>query len=283
MQLKTTFLSIIFSLLCVALFAQDRIYKKNGEVVEAKILQITPEMITFKRFEMPDGPEYTIPKTDVLKIKYANGTQDIFEENNDLIGLDKKGEQPGLKHIDSKNMPGAYNIISFAPLQATENGWGFSLTYDRCLDKRGWVVLSIPAILTYGSSQNNSGGSTNNYVNPMFYLDPGVRIYTNLNTSKKAKFYINPCLAVASGNSTSYADYWTGTSTTTHSRSMLGMIVNFGWSLNPTQHLYIGLDFGFGYTWANNLDGQSQERTGLSQVSVKIGYKFSKKVNIVKY
>ena len=96
-------LGFAFLILALQTNAQDRIYKKNGEIIEARVSGITPDVITFKRFENLEGPEYSIPKSDVLKIKYANGTSDIFEENNDKLCDNDQGKSIGaLKYQDKK-------------------------------------------------------------------------------------------------------------------------------------------------------------------------------------
>ncbi|MER2999575.1 hypothetical protein [Pontibacter populi] len=68
----------LLALLTTSGFAQDVITKKNGEGVQAKVLEITPTEIKYKRFENPDGPIYTLAKTDVLLVKYENNTEEVF-------------------------------------------------------------------------------------------------------------------------------------------------------------------------------------------------------------
>lgn len=74
----------IFSFLLINLVfkAQDSIYKKNGEVIVAKILEVNIKEISYKRFDLLDGPLFITNKTEVKKIKYANGVIDSFENYN---------------------------------------------------------------------------------------------------------------------------------------------------------------------------------------------------------
>lgn len=60
--------------------AQDNIIKRNGEEIKAKILEITPTMIKYKRTDYLDGPIISVLKSDILMIRYKNGTKDIFYE-----------------------------------------------------------------------------------------------------------------------------------------------------------------------------------------------------------
>lgn len=59
--------------------AQDTITKKNGEKLQAKVLEITPAQVKYKRFENPDGPLYIINKSDVLLIQYEDKSEESFE------------------------------------------------------------------------------------------------------------------------------------------------------------------------------------------------------------
>jgi hypothetical protein len=56
--------------------AQDVIIKLDGNEIIAKVTIVTPTEVKYKLHNDLNGPEYVIPKTDVFKIKYADGTQD---------------------------------------------------------------------------------------------------------------------------------------------------------------------------------------------------------------
>lgn len=73
-------------LLLVALFAitlcysQDVITTKTGDDIQAKVMEVGNTEIKFKRMDNLDGPLFTLLKADVLMIRYANGTKDIFTQ-----------------------------------------------------------------------------------------------------------------------------------------------------------------------------------------------------------
>ncbi|GAB2523945.1 hypothetical protein [Spirosoma aerophilum] len=60
-------------------YAQDNIILRNGGEIPAKVLEVTPSDLKYRKADNPDGPVYTAPIRDVLIIKYANGTKDSFE------------------------------------------------------------------------------------------------------------------------------------------------------------------------------------------------------------
>ena len=73
-----TTLTTIFSLtLC---FSQDVITKKSGEDIQSKILEVGQTEIKYKKFDNQNGPTFTILKSEVLMVRYENGTKDIFNE-----------------------------------------------------------------------------------------------------------------------------------------------------------------------------------------------------------
>lgn len=64
----------------VSLSAQDLIVKTDATQVEARVLEISPEQIRYKRFSNPDGPTYVLPVNAVDYIRYANGETESFRE-----------------------------------------------------------------------------------------------------------------------------------------------------------------------------------------------------------
>ena len=61
-------------------YSQDMITMKTGEDINAKVLEVTTSEIKYKKTDMPDGPIYSILKSDVLIIRYNNGTKDLFDK-----------------------------------------------------------------------------------------------------------------------------------------------------------------------------------------------------------
>ena len=58
----------------------DVMIKENGEeITNVKVVEITPIEIKYKKGNNLDGPTYSIAKSDVFMIKYANGEKEVFE------------------------------------------------------------------------------------------------------------------------------------------------------------------------------------------------------------
>ncbi len=58
----------------------DEIIKRDGDIVIARIMEVGVTEIKFKKCDNPEGPTYSILKSEVFMIKYPNGTTDVFKE-----------------------------------------------------------------------------------------------------------------------------------------------------------------------------------------------------------
>jgi hypothetical protein len=61
-----------------SLFAQDSIYKRNKEIIPAKVFEVGTEEIKFRRTDNPDGPVYRLLVSEVACIHYKGGIIDTF-------------------------------------------------------------------------------------------------------------------------------------------------------------------------------------------------------------
>lgn len=68
----------LLSLFVLTANAQDVIRLKDGKEIQAKISEINQSEIKYKNYDYQDGPTFTIDKSDVITITYANGmTEEI--------------------------------------------------------------------------------------------------------------------------------------------------------------------------------------------------------------
>ena len=73
-------LLILFSVsIMQVVMAQDTIVKRNDEKIVAKILEVNPADVKYKRFDYPDGPVFTSAKWELKYIIYGNGVKESFE------------------------------------------------------------------------------------------------------------------------------------------------------------------------------------------------------------
>lgn len=122
------FLFILF--ISANVFSQDTIYKRNGEVINAKVLEVELNVIKFKKTSNPDGPLYSLPKSQIALIQYKNGSKDIFpldeyipEEQTAVISTsedqDDKDQIRPVFHV-------IVGVIPYITLRAwTLNAWSY--------------------------------------------------------------------------------------------------------------------------------------------------------------
>lgn len=77
--------SLIFLLTCLcstSSFSQDVITKKDGTDIQSKILEVNTSEVKYKKFDNQTGPTFTVVKSELMMIRYENGTKDIFNQSN---------------------------------------------------------------------------------------------------------------------------------------------------------------------------------------------------------
>lgn len=58
--------------------AQDLITKNDGTDIKAKILEVSPTEVKYKNWDNQDGPTFIIYTSDILLVRYSNGTNQVF-------------------------------------------------------------------------------------------------------------------------------------------------------------------------------------------------------------
>lgn len=115
-------ISALICLSALSITAQDTIYTRNGEVIPAKVYEITATEIKYKKPSNPDGPLYTTSKDNVAVIEYKNGSKDVFQKDNTQA-------QSNQNNSNTYNYPYNYqrprvNVVITAP-PIVIGGWGY--------------------------------------------------------------------------------------------------------------------------------------------------------------
>jgi hypothetical protein len=74
------YLLTLLLILPIITYSQDTIYKNDGTEIQAKVVEITPDAIKYKRFSNLDGPIYNIAIADIFMIVYENGEREVFKK-----------------------------------------------------------------------------------------------------------------------------------------------------------------------------------------------------------
>jgi hypothetical protein len=113
--------------------AQDMLYTITGSKIEAKILEINQYDIKYKDLKNIDSLTFNIRKSDLILIKFSNGSSQIINENPPIISPKTSQEKtvkptPTKKTLRNIDLP-TPNIISINALSLM-NG-DFAINYDR--------------------------------------------------------------------------------------------------------------------------------------------------------
>jgi len=106
-------------------FAQDVLTKRTGEEIQSKVLEVTTTEIKYKKFDNLNGPLIIVLKSEVLMIRYENGTKDVFTDekkvetalfaNGDPFA---QGQSDALKYYKEYKSAGTGTLVTsiFNPL-----------------------------------------------------------------------------------------------------------------------------------------------------------------------
>jgi hypothetical protein len=83
MRVSSIALIIFFTFgMCFNSSSQDYIFKKNGDEIKVKVVEILKSEVKYRKFDNLNGPIYSIDIADVFIIKYENGTRETFGQSN---------------------------------------------------------------------------------------------------------------------------------------------------------------------------------------------------------
>jgi hypothetical protein len=134
----------------ISLKAQDKIYRKNGEILEVKIIEIGSTDIKYKLLNNVDGPIYVLETDRVEKVITADGKVYTFKDN--------------LKDMESYEgqMTKAIKINFFSPLYGyTEFGFEKSVGVGKSYEVSiGIIGLGKSETIDFYTGNSNSFSNT---------------------------------------------------------------------------------------------------------------------------
>lgn len=89
----------------VTAFAQDVITTKDGDDIQAKVIEITETDVMYKKYSNPNGPTYIISKSDILIVRYENGEKEVFKDtpkSNVYKPNTSQDVRPGMRYSQYK-------------------------------------------------------------------------------------------------------------------------------------------------------------------------------------
>ena len=278
-------LALVMAAMCCAqaVAAQDKIYLTDGTTIEARVKEIGPKNIVYRRWDNQEGADYILIRREVEKIVYQNGTEERMNRSFSGPGRPgmRKRDEPATTDTRKKDTRygGEYgkNILSIAPIQMTnESVSGIGVHYERLIDKAGMFAVYIPVAVSFFDEERGTSKASRTFINTY----PGVKIYPG-GSGKRASYSVGASFGFGFGSKfkeTRVQDPNTGAYTYTYQDASVfktGFLVNNGLNIQPTRNFYVGLEFGIGILYYNN------EKTDYNvgedpfvQFNFKMGYRF---------
>ena len=123
-------------------FSQDVIITKSSEQIRAKIIEVTDDAVSYKKYHDPEGATFVLKKDKIKIISWENGDVDVYEEVTT--------EQNAPSAVESENLPRIYRKFGSFYLDD-----GNGTVYDRDQFKQFLVENNLSHIW----SRYSSGGA----------------------------------------------------------------------------------------------------------------------------
>ncbi len=122
--------------------AQDTLSMRSGENMLVKVIEVGTSEVKYRKLDNLNGPIFSILKSDLLTIKYENGTKEDFssvkKEENNFSGYDPyiQGKNDAQRYYKGDKNAGTILLISnFIPLLAIIPSLGFYIVNSSKIPK----------------------------------------------------------------------------------------------------------------------------------------------------
>lgn len=89
--------------------AQDLITTVRGDTIKAKVVEVGPETVSYKRIDNPNGPVYTTRLSEIRSILYESGYLERYNEPS-LPGIEEPSRKPvSVSEVRYRDIEGMYN------------------------------------------------------------------------------------------------------------------------------------------------------------------------------
>lgn len=135
--------------------AQDLIVKTDSTKVEAKVIEITPENVRYKRFSNPEGPTYVLPVVEIHYIRYANGETEYYTRSIPATPLTPATPAtpaaPAASEAMSQTPGGQYVLKEYEIGELYDRDGVKGVVCQLSEDKRHGLVISLDEIYLHWS------------------------------------------------------------------------------------------------------------------------------------
>ncbi|WP_353721405.1 hypothetical protein [Dyadobacter sp. 676] len=239
-------LALLLSLFFAVAQAQDILVRKNGSIIEGKVVEVGIDRVLYKISQEANAANFVVRKNELLRIEFGNGQTIWFDKRRERSA--DRGREQNSPIVQDEEF--GKNKIDVSPFKALDSGPGFGISYERILGKNGYFGLLLPFTITVADSYYFPMGSENSNNEEMYYFSPSLKVYPF--GQKRVTYAVGPTLYAGMGKRwNNYTDYDPATQVYTsreeeRERFRMGMIVNNYVNFQITKHFQIGLNAGVG-------------------------------------
>ncbi len=225
---------MLMLLCCFSIKADDVIVMRNGDVVNAKVTEITQDEIKYKKASRPDGPLYTVNKSDVLAINYEDGEKETFEDyapaaNEEPLGVTYLKPENLSPEIAQLNAQAIQKINREIPTTCKEKEIGKKSKWPLCrfLVDENSILLNedIEITLSTGQRWRNSKKDIGEFEKCHPRISPALAVTVTNKSNGTIYLDLGNTFFIRQGKSTCY---YVPSVTTSTSSNTTGGSINLG-------------------------------------------------------
>lgn len=215
--------------------AQDMIVKKDGTVIQAKVMKVGTSEVDYKKWSNQNGPQYSIAVADILAINYQNGEKETFDNVSAQPEASKPAAQPtGMTQVTVETLSAEakaandaaiekYNQIYDTDVNEVMKNGNAKGAFMRLGVAEGSVLENEDIAISIATGYMPYGGEfTPIWPNP---CNVGIKFMIQNKTNSTLYLDLGNTFYVSMGQS---FGYYVPTSTTTTNSSSSGVGINAG-------------------------------------------------------
>ncbi len=143
-------LPLILLLATFSVKAEDVIHYTNGKTLSAKVVEVGPDYVKYRKASNLNGPIYSESTKQISRIDYENGTNDIWNHGPNVYDLNnsKFDIQFGISADSYTGMPQLEVNFGYSPSRHFRVGLGLGIT-DKDFDHEDAILVPLFLNLKY--------------------------------------------------------------------------------------------------------------------------------------
>jgi len=225
----------LFVFVTTTVFSQDRIYKKNQEVINCKIIELGEEYVKYTQEDTKD----LIFSIDVIRIERI-----VFESGKEMV-FNERITDPELYYGQSKN---AFKVGLLSPVAGA-----LSFGYERSIKPGASIDMSL-GLIGVGFSESNPNNAAGAYFDAgyKFISTPNFRVSGMSYGHLLRGFYFKPKFAFATYSQDFYNYNSSSFNASTRKQVIAGALtLDLGWQWIIGDVFLLNMYGGFGYGFDN--------------------------------